>query len=265
MASCDAYYRFTWVDIGHYGEYKLLAYSTYFVCFSCKVLIIYTIIPGCVSDCSLWNNCDFGKMLEEGNVDLPPPKNLPGTNIATPHAFVGDEAFPLKSYTMRPYSRRQLEDSERVFNYRLSRTRRVIENAFGILVMRRQVLLKTLCSSAENVSSMVKALVCLHNFLMSDDGFASVYCPPNHVDHDNENHEQVDGEWRRATGDGQFQDVPRLGANNARGGAVRQRDLLRDYFISPEGEDQAPWQYARAFRGLVVDFEEVVEADDESD
>jgi len=43
--------------------------------------------------------------------------------------FLGDNAFPLKPYA----GRRQLPVKQSVFNYRLSRVRSVIENAFGIL------------------------------------------------------------------------------------------------------------------------------------
>ena len=66
-------------------------------------------------------------------VNLPPPEPQPeGEMQALPYVFVGDEAFPLKRYMMRPFPGRSLDCMEkRVFNYRLSRARRVIENAFG--------------------------------------------------------------------------------------------------------------------------------------
>lgn len=47
---------------------------------------------------------------------------------------MGDEAFPLKTYLLRPYNRKDLGDAERVFNYCLYRARRVIDNAFAISV-----------------------------------------------------------------------------------------------------------------------------------
>lgn len=74
---------------------------------------------------------------------------------------VGDETFPLKKYLLRPYPRVQLNDKGRIFNYRLSRARRVIENAFGILVSRWRILTKLLCCSPENAEHLVKALICL--------------------------------------------------------------------------------------------------------
>lgn len=83
-------------------------------------------------------------MLDEGEIELPLPKCLPFTNISAHHTFVDGEAFLLKLYMMRPYFKRQ-RDAERVFNcYRMSQARRIIENAFGILVSRWQILCKTI-------------------------------------------------------------------------------------------------------------------------
>ena len=53
-----------------------------------------------------------------------------------PYCFVADEAFQLRCDLMRPFPRRTacLSQDELVFNYRLSRVRRIVKNAFGILV-----------------------------------------------------------------------------------------------------------------------------------
>jgi hypothetical protein len=60
--------------------------------------------------------------------------------------IIGDEVFPLKTYLMKPYSYTQLSFEEKVFNYRLSRDRRVVENAFGILARSFRVWEKLIAS-----------------------------------------------------------------------------------------------------------------------
>ena len=57
------------------------------------------------------------------------------------YTFLADEAFPLKRWLMRPIPGASAKThSQKVYNYRLSRARRTIENAFGILVARWRVL-----------------------------------------------------------------------------------------------------------------------------
>ena len=81
-----------------------------------------------------------------------------------PYVIVGDEAFPLKRYMMRPYPGRGLSESERIFNYRLSRARRCSENAFGILSSRWRIFHRTMDQAPETVDELIKATVVLHNF-----------------------------------------------------------------------------------------------------
>lgn len=74
---------------------------------------------------------------------------MPNSNYQLPLVFVGDEAFALKDNFMKPFSRRNLTREERVFNYRLSQARRIVENAFGLLVSRFRLLLTTIYLSQE--------------------------------------------------------------------------------------------------------------------
>ena len=68
-----------------------------------------------------------------GKVNLPDAEAFPPDGRPQPYMFVGDEAFPLRPYLMRPYPGRFLDsEKKRVFNYRLSRCRRVVENSFGM-------------------------------------------------------------------------------------------------------------------------------------
>ena len=61
----------------------------------------------------------------------PAPKCLPGRKKPVPHVLVGDDAFPLTSYMMKPYPQTGLNEEKRIFNYRLSRCRCISDNAFG--------------------------------------------------------------------------------------------------------------------------------------
>lgn len=82
-----------------------------------------------------------------------------------PFVFVGNEAFALKVNFMKPFPQRRLTREERVFNYRLSRARRIVENTFGILVSRFRLLLTIINLSPEKVQRMVLACCYLHKFL----------------------------------------------------------------------------------------------------
>jgi hypothetical protein len=50
--------------------------------------------------------------LETRNLKLPEDTVLPNSEIALPHVFVVDEAFPLTPYLRKPYSRRTFDKSK---------------------------------------------------------------------------------------------------------------------------------------------------------
>lgn len=145
-----------------------------------------------------------------------------------PYVIVGDEAFPLKSYLMRPYSKNYVTGSEsnRIFNYRLSRARRVVENSFGILSARWRVFLRYLEVQPDMVDKIVLASCCLHNMLCTDD-----FEPSNNY---------CDGPNSFITS------VEPLRQNSSQH-AFSVRDKFRNYFLSEEGS--VPWQNAMVRRG----------------
>ena len=93
---------------------------------------------------------------------------------------------------MTPHSRIGLCHDERIFIYRLTRARRVVENAFGILANRFQCLLyATVYKKTESVQSLVLACVMLHNPL----SIRYLGVPANAAQED-KNHALVPGVWR---------------------------------------------------------------------
>ncbi|XP_050431114.1 uncharacterized protein LOC126839746 [Adelges cooleyi] len=109
LALCDANYNFLLVDIG---------------------------APRRCSDGGVFRNSNIGKAITQNLMDLPDPEWLDRVNGRLPFYVVGDEAFPLLENLIRPYSGRGksiLLKNEEVFNYRLSRARRTIENTFGFI------------------------------------------------------------------------------------------------------------------------------------
>ena len=67
---------------------------------------------------------------------------------------------------MKPFSGRTLKNKEHIFNYKQSRGRLVVENAFGILANLFRCLLTTMVQEPHNVISIVLACVTLHNIIL---------------------------------------------------------------------------------------------------
>ena len=86
------------------------------------------------------------------------------------YALLGDDNFALMPWMVKPYSRRQLTREERIANYWISTGRRVVKNAFGILVSCFRVLLGTMEQRPRIVSDIVFMCVVLHNMMRTHQG-----------------------------------------------------------------------------------------------
>ena len=95
----------------------------------------------------------------------PAPITQSGRDV--PYFILADDAFALKTWLMKPYGRKMLTREERIASYRISRGRRVVENAFGILVSRFRVMRTTIELPPETVREVVFTCVVLHNILRS--------------------------------------------------------------------------------------------------
>ncbi|XP_064471832.1 uncharacterized protein LOC135386041 [Ornithodoros turicata] len=74
-----------------------------------------------------------------------------------------DQAFPLSPSLMKPYANAVSETPEALFNYNLSKTRRIVENAFGRLKARFRFIMKRLECTLPNAKQAVRTSCILHN------------------------------------------------------------------------------------------------------
>ncbi|KAK3732094.1 hypothetical protein RRG08_026479 [Elysia crispata] len=131
---------------------------------------------------------------------------------------------------MRPYPGSDLNDAKRIYDYRLSRARRISENAFGILANRWRMYHRKLSLSPENIDCAVKATIVLHNMLCGE--------------------LEVSAHWADAETmttdiyDGVLRPFMREG-HRPRDAAIEVREHFKNYFISPAGT--VTWQMEAYF------------------
>nr|CAI5833313.1 unnamed protein product [Callosobruchus analis] len=184
LALVDGNKRFLSIDVGQYGR---------------------------VSDGNVFMNSSMGKRLNLGGHLLP-------------YVIVADEAFPLKRFLMRPYPRsaRRLSESERIFNYRLSRSRNTVENAFGILASVWRIYQTPLECRIDLAEKIILATVVLHNYIHE----TPTQGKPGVVNEEAQDNSLVPLHVAAAT--------------NATRDAIQIRNFFTNYFTSNEG--QVPWQ-----------------------
>ena len=90
---------------------------------------------GTVNDSGIWNKVTLLQGIQHESVKLPDEEKLSNDDI-TPFVFLGDDAFALKNFMIKPFPQQGLTRERRVYNYRHSRARKISENLFGILANR---------------------------------------------------------------------------------------------------------------------------------
>lgn len=120
---------------------------------------------GRVSDGGVIANTKLYEKIVNNDLKIPKPAVLSNSNKVLGYSFIADEAFAMRPDLMKPFSRDTLTKERRIYNYRLSRARRVVENAFGILSSRFRVFQTAINLDVENVVTVVLACCSLHNIL----------------------------------------------------------------------------------------------------
>jgi len=118
---------------------------------------------GRMNHSGVWNCSDIRKKIEDNDLGIPSPIPLPFGRIRVPYVFVGDDAFALKNYMMKPYPQRNLTEERRIYNYRHSRSRRILENLFGILTNKWRIFQHPLRLSPRKSTTITTCALVLHN------------------------------------------------------------------------------------------------------
>ena len=206
LALVDGQYKFRWVDA-----------STAVSC----------------TDAQIFNAYQLKRKTDDGNIGFSDPALITQGGLDVPYFILADNAFAMKTWLMKPYGRRMLTREERIANYRTSRGRRFVENAFGILVSRFRVMLITIELPPETVRGVVITCMVLHNILRSQyQGQHGGQEPRDNDDDDDD--DDVPGDCRLiggAAGGGPDRNPARE--------AKRPRDYLKNYF---NNEGAVVWQ-----------------------
>ncbi|XP_063602199.1 uncharacterized protein LOC134778223 [Penaeus indicus] len=214
LGVADANYNFLYADVGCQGR------------ISDGGVFKYT---------SLYNN------LENKSAHVPKCEALPGRTEPVPYILVGDDAFAMSTYLLKPYPGCALDIPKRVFNYRLSRARRIIENVFGIMSSKFRVFLKPMALQPCKVECVVLSCVYLHNYLRKNSVSRQNYTPPGTLDSYDADGNVIEGSWRRDINERDrlldLMAIPRRASANVH----NIRDEFCSYFVSQQGA--VSWQY----------------------
>ena len=127
MAVVDADYKLMWIDIGGFASQ---------------------------SDAQIYNQSELKECLQDGSIGHPPPCPLPNDIQDFPYFLLGD------AHTSQNHnSGHHLTGEDMIANYRISRARGLVKNAYGIMVQRWRVPLSTMQQVPETYRLSLK-LVC---------------------------------------------------------------------------------------------------------
>lgn len=143
----DANYKFININVGGYGKQ---------------------------SDGGTFRSSALFLNLLDGRLKVPDACALPNSEITVPFVIIGDEAYPLLPNLLKPYGRHQLHVDEEYFNIRLSRARRTVECAFGLIYSKWRVLATAIQTSVDVADDIVKCICLLHNIIIDREGMEHI-------------------------------------------------------------------------------------------
>nr|CAI5852789.1 unnamed protein product [Callosobruchus analis] len=192
MAVVNANYEFTYVDIGCQGR---------------------------ISDGGVFRNTSFYDKLSKDQLMLPADEPV-----------IRDDAFALTTRMLKPYPGVYNKGTqERIFNFRLSRARRVVENVFGILSSIFRIFKKPILLEPLRVTEITMTCVLLHNSLRKSRTSRSRYMPHESLDSEVEGL-LIPGTWRNEKNMTFFLPLKKVARKPAQDGKIMR--FLRSIFCN---------------------------------
>ena len=124
----------------------------------------YSLRPGSSNDQSLWSRSSFGQSVN--------------SRIPLGCHILGEGGYSINPSLITPYSDDTDDPDERLFNNIHSRTRIVVETAFGRLKNRFRIFRRSLAEKTpQHMAYDIVACICLHNFFISvgDEAFPGMH------------------------------------------------------------------------------------------
>ncbi|XP_066981810.1 uncharacterized protein [Macrobrachium rosenbergii] len=197
FALVDANYRFLYIHVGHNGR---------------------------ANDSAVFRNSTLNSAIQNNLL------NWPHNSV-----IIGDDAFPLRPNLLKPFSNANLSLKQRIFNYRLSRARRVVENSFGILAARFRILYGPINLKTNTIDLVVKSVCYLHSWLIAKS--TTNYFGNGTIDQEGLDTGEIHpGSWRSTNSE--LHSAKHLPSNNYSNEAPKKREQYAEYFT---GEGAVPW------------------------
>ena len=138
LALVDANYKFMYVDVDSNGR---------------------------ISHGGVFRNTVLSKAISTNLLNIPGPYTLEDGETEAPYVIIADDVFPLMENFMKPYSFRGLSKEQRIYNYHLSKARRIVKNVLGILANRFKIFLSPILLSPEMCRNPYTCMLLLTQFL----------------------------------------------------------------------------------------------------
>ena len=127
---------------------------------------------GSSSDSNVFKNSTFGKLLESNKLNIPDPRVLPSDAEGLSNAICAWRWRGVRLIRARvtAISQQKVTFLKRIYNYRLSRARRIGECTFGILANKWSIFHRPIDVKPDFCDNNIKACCVLHDYVRENYG-----------------------------------------------------------------------------------------------